>query len=95
MGAALFGGEFETYCQAEGIQLFTVPPRLPTVNGHVERVQRTDREECSACTNVAPRLEELQPALRADEDTDNSTRPHQALSYLTPQEFLDQRQEAA
>jgi putative transposase len=94
-GGSEFRAEFERYCQEEGIRLFTLPPRSPKLNGRVERVQRTDREEFYACTNVAPRLETLQPALRAYEDIYNTIRPHQALGYLTPQEYLDQYQEAA
>lgn len=94
-GGSEFRAEFEAYCQAEGIKLFTLPPRSPKLNGRVERVQRTDREEFYACTTVEPRLDALQPALRAYEDTYNTIRPHQALGYLTPQEFLDQRQEVA
>ena len=61
----------------------------------MERVQRTDREEFYACTSVPPRLEALQPALRAYEDIYNTVRPHQALGYLTPQEYLDKCKEAA
>lgn len=94
-GGSEFRAEFESYCQDEGIGLFTLPPRSPKLNGRVERVQRTDREEFYACTDVEPRLEALQPALRDYEDTYNTIRPHQALGYLTPQEYLDKRKEAA
>jgi transposase InsO family protein len=94
-GGSEFRAEFEAYCQAEGIQLFVLPPRSPKLNGRVERVQRTDREEFYACTDVPPRLDALQPALRAYEDTYNTVRPHQALDYLTPQQCLDQHEEAA
>jgi len=94
-GGSEFRAEFEAYCQEEGIRLFTLPPRSPKLNGRVERVQRTDREEFYACTDVEPRLEALQPALREYEATYNTIRPHQALGYLTPQEYLDKYQEAA
>jgi putative transposase len=94
-GGSEFRAEFEAYCQEEGILLFVLPPRSPKLNGRVERIQRTDREEFYACTPVEPRLAALQPALLAYEETYNTIRPHQALGYLTPQEFLDQRQEAA
>ena len=94
-GGSEFRAEFEAYCQAEGIRLFTLPPRSPKLNGRVERVQRTAREEFYACTDVAPRLEDLQPALREYEEIYNTIRPHHALGYLTPQEFLDARKEAA
>jgi putative transposase len=94
-GGSEFRAEFESYCQDEGIRLFTLPPRSPKLNGRVERVQRTDREEFYACTNVEPRLEALQPALRDYENTYNTIRPHQALGYLTPQQYLDKSKEAA
>jgi putative transposase len=94
-GGSEFRAEFEAYCQQEGIRLFVLPPRSPKLNGRVERIQRTDREEFYACTTAEPRLPALQPALLAYEQTYNTVRPHQALGYLTPQEFLDQRQEAA
>jgi len=94
-GGSEFRAEFEAYCQAEDIKLFVLPPRSPKLNGRVERVQRTDREEFYACTDVEPRLEALQPALLAYEEIYNTVRPHQALGYLTPKEFLDKRKEAA
>lgn len=94
-GGSEFRAEFEVYCQQEAITLFTLPPRSPKLNGTVERVQRVDREEFYACTNVEPRLKTLQPALRDYEDTYNTVRPHQALGYLTPQEYLDKHKEAA
>jgi putative transposase len=94
-GGSEFRAEFEAYCQAEDIRLFVLPPRSPKLNGRVERVQRTDRDEFYACSSAAPRVEDLQPALREYERVYNTIRPHQALGYLTPQEFLDQRKEAA
>ena len=65
------------------------------MNGRVERVQRTDREEFYACTAVEPRLEALRSALQDYEDSYTTIRPHQALGYLTPHEYLDKYQEAA
>jgi putative transposase len=94
-GGSEFRAEFEVYCQQEGIKLFLLPPRSPKLNAQVERVQRTDREEFYACTDVDPRLETLQPALREYEDTYNTIRPDTALGYLTPQQYLDAHQEAA
>jgi transposase InsO family protein len=94
-GGSEFRAQFETYCQDEDLKLFTLPPRSPKLNGHVERVQRTDREEFYDCTDVEPRLEGLQPVLRAHEDIYNTIRPRPALGYLTPQEYLDKHKEAA
>jgi transposase InsO family protein len=94
-GGSEFRAEFEAYCQEEGIRLFTLPPRSPKLNGRVERVQHTDREAIYACTAVEPRLEALRPALQDYEDSYTTVRPHQALGYLTPQEYLDGLKEAA
>lgn len=94
-GGSEFKAEFETYCQAQGIRLFVLPPRSPKLNGMVERLQRTYREEFYACVDLEPRLAPVQAALRAYEDTYNTIRPHQALAYRTPKEFLTDREVAA
>ena len=44
-GGSEFMAEFESACQGLGIQLFVLPPRSPKLNGHVERMQRTFRDE--------------------------------------------------
>ena len=44
-GGSEFMAQFEMACQERGIQLFVLPPRSPKLNGHVERAQRTHREE--------------------------------------------------
>lgn len=64
-------------------------------NGMVERLQRRCRDECSACIDLEPKLEPVETALREYEDTYNTIRPHQALDYLIPQEYLDHPKEAA
>lgn len=94
-GGSEFKAEFEAYCQDKGIRLFVLPPRSPKLNGMVERLQRSCRDEFYACVDLEPKLAPVQAALRVYEDTYNTIRPHQALDYLTPQEYLDQRQEAA
>lgn len=94
-GGSEFMAEFETYCRQRGIRLFVLPPRSPKLNGMVERLQRTYREEFYACVDLEPRLEPVQAALRRYEDTYNTIRPHQALGYRTPQEFLAQQEVAA
>lgn len=94
-GGSEFRAKFETYCQEEGIRLFVLPPRSPKLNGMVERLQRSGRDEFYACVDLEPKLEPVQTALRIYEDTYNTTRPHQALDFLTPQEYLHANQEAA
>jgi len=83
-----FMAEFEAACQARGIALFVLPIRSPKINGAVERGNRTHTEEFYEVTDAEPELPALQAALRAWETTYNTIRPHQALGYLTPAEYL-------
>lgn len=94
-GGSEFKAEFEAYCAEQGIRLFVLPPRSPKLNGKVERMQRTYRDEFYACVDAEPRLEPLTQALRDFEHTYNTIRPHQALDYRTPQQYLDDQEEAA
>jgi len=94
-GGSEFKAEFEAYCQENGIRLFVLPPRSPKLNGMVERLQRSYRDEFYACVDLEPRLEPVAAALRTYEDNYNTVRPHQALDYLTPRQYLDHHQEAA
>lgn len=94
-GGSEFKAEFEAYCQDRGIKLFVLPPRSPKLNGMVERLQRSYRDEFYACVDLEPRVEAVAQALRTYEDAYNTIRPHQALDYLTPREYLDQCKEAA
>ena len=83
-----FMAEFEAACQSRGIALLTLPPRSPKLNGAVERANRTHTEEFYEVTDAEATLADLRPALLAWETIYNTVRPHQALSYLTPAEFL-------
>jgi len=88
MVAAEFAAEFEQACQQRGLPLFVLPPRSPKLNGHVERAHRTHNEEFYEVTPDRWALPELNRQLRAWENTYNTVRPHQALGYATPLEFL-------
>jgi transposase InsO family protein len=83
-----FMAEFEQACAARGIALLTLPPRSPKLHGTVERAQRTHTEEFYEVTDAEPELPAFQAALADWEWTYNHVRPHQALGYLTPAEFL-------
>jgi putative transposase len=83
-----FMAEFEAACQARAIRLFVLPPRSPKLHGTVERANRTHTEEFYEVTDAAPELEALQAGLAAWELCYNTVRPHQALGYLTPAEYL-------
>jgi transposase InsO family protein len=92
-GGSEFQDAFERERQKRGIKLFVLPPRSPKLNGHVERAQRTHTEEFYEVTNASFEIRELNQALLKWERVYNTIRPHQALGYLTPQQFLEQYQQ--
>lgn len=88
-GGSEFHGAFEAACAARGLPLFVVPPRSPKLQSHVERAQRTYREEFYQVVDVAPDLAGHRAQLQAWVHIYNTVRPHQHLHYLTPQEYCD------
>jgi len=92
-GGSEFQDAFERVCQRRGIKLFVLPPRSPKLNGHVERAQRTHTEEFYEVTEANFEIQELNQALLEWEKVYNTIRPHQALGYLTPQQFVQQYQQ--
>ena len=97
-GGPEFQAAFEEACQAHGIRLFVLPPRSPKLSGCVERAQRTHTEEFYEVTPFSLEIVALNRELLAWERTYNTVRPHKALGYLTPAQFLNrwtaQRKEA-
>mgnify|MGYP003863094493 CR=1 FL=1 len=89
-GGSEFMAEFEEECRNRGIKLFVLPPRSPKLNGAVERANRTHTEEFHQWSLSPPTVAALGAELREWERIYNTVRPHQALGYLTPKEFLDQ-----
>jgi transposase InsO family protein len=87
-GGSEFMAEFETACAARQVALFVLPPHSPKRNGRVERANGTSRREFWELYDGELELPPLQAALRAWEHEDNHVRPHQALGYQTPAEFL-------
>jgi transposase InsO family protein len=87
-GGSEFMKEFEEECQAKGIALYILPPRSPKLNGQVERAHRTHLEEFYEVTEAEPTVAALKAELLAWEHIYNTVRPHQALGYKTPEEFL-------
>lgn len=76
--------DFEAACQDKGIRLFELPPRSPKLNGRVERLNRTCRDEFYDLSTATPTVAGFTRALRRWEDHYNHIRPHQALGYRTP-----------
>ena len=87
-GGSEFKAKFERACQALGIALFVLPPRSPRLNGKVERGHRTHQEEFYDLVEVPEDVVLHNTLLRKHEAVYNGLRPHQALGYLTPNEFV-------
>lgn len=87
-GGSEFAAEFEQACQQRGLHLFVLPPRSPKLNGAVERANRTHTEEFYQVTACSLEMKKLNRELRQWEKIYNTVRPHQALGYLTPLQFL-------
>jgi hypothetical protein len=64
-------------------------PLLPKLNGAVERAQGTHTEEFYEVTPCSWHIPALSRELLAWESTYNTVRPHQALGYQTPHEFVN------
>lgn len=90
-GGSEFAAAFEAECQKRLIRLFVLPPRSPELNGGVERAHRTHTEEFYEVTESSFELAALRRELLQWEQTYNTVRPHQALKYLTPEKFLQQK----
>ena len=90
-GGSEFQALFEEECQRRGIQLLILPPRSPKLEGTVERAHRTHTEEFHEVTDNTFELAELRQELLAWEKVYSTVRPHQALGYLTPLQFLQQQ----
>lgn len=89
-GGSEFKAEFEALCQERGIRLFVLPPRSPKLNGCVERANRTHQEEFYEVYDLDWTVAGLRPDLLQWEAIYNTIRPHRALGYLTPQEYITQ-----
>ena len=72
--------------------MFVLPPRSPKFNDHVERAQMTYIEEFHEITDANFKISDLNWALPKWEEIYNAIRPHQALGYFTPQQFLERYQ---
>lgn len=89
-GGSEFKKFFEEECEKRGILLFVLPPHSPKLNGHVERANKTHREEFYEVEEVDLSLEEHNRQLERWAYVYNHIRPHQALDYLTPNEYYQQ-----
>jgi transposase InsO family protein len=89
-GGSEFYADFERACRERGIRVFVLPPRSPKLNGCVERAHRTHDEEFYQVQWMTYTVAGIRSAQERWEHVYNHERPHQALHYLTPVQFLEQ-----
>ena len=87
-GGSEFMAEFEDACEKLGIELHVLPPRRPQWNGRVERANRTARIEFWNFLDCELTVSAVSSKLLRYEFFYNYERPHSALDYLTPNEYL-------
>lgn len=86
-GGSEFKSEFEKECQKREILLFVLPPRSPKLNGMIERMQRTSREEVYDLNPMPLNIPEHNKLLAKEDYVYNYIRPHDSLDLLTPNEY--------
>lgn len=79
-----------------GIELYVLPPKKPKYNGGVERGNRIFREEFYARTDLlSDSIGAMKSSLKLVIHKYNSFRPHKAIDYLTPFQYLDKISEVS
>ena len=89
-GGHEFRGEFAAAAAAAGIAQYVNRPNYPQGNGRVERSFLTDDQEFHEVEELATTAEGLERQLAVWNQVYEQIRPHQALGYLTPNEFSAQ-----
>lgn len=92
-GGSEFLGEFRAAVRDLELTHYFNRPNYPQGNGRVERAFRTDEEEFYQVEEMPADLGGLEIALLAWNRVYETVRPHQALGYLTPEEFYQRWKE--
>lgn len=85
--------EFERSCKAKDIPHYFIYPRTPKQNSYVEISHGDDEREFYQQGNVYSDIEIMRAKLKEWMRIWNEVRPHQALNYLTPKEYLKKWQD--
>ncbi|MFZ3054703.1 MAG: DDE-type integrase/transposase/recombinase [Minisyncoccales bacterium] len=85
---APFQKEFDRCCKDSHIPHYYTYPRSPKQNSYVEISHGADEREFYQQGNTYSILETMRDKIQEWEDVWNDVRPHAALNYLTPNEYL-------
>lgn len=83
-----FQKEFTKLCWIKEIPHYFIYPRNPKQNSYVEISHGADEREFYQQGNTCSLLPAMQRKVKEWENIWNNVRPHQALNYLTPAEYL-------
>lgn len=83
---------FDTLCKELKLPHYFIEARHPKQNTYVENSHGSDEREFYQQGNVDKDIEAMNKALEKWEYTWNYVRPHEALNYLTPDEYLNKIQ---
>ena len=89
-GGSEFMKDFEQACHDFDIPLWVLPPKSPEYNGNVERANGSAKYEFYAFYCDDFNLTSIRNGLQRYVKKYNTYRPHQALQYLTPQQYYSQ-----
>jgi len=89
---APFQKYFDALCKKKGLPHYYIYPRTPKQNTYVEISHGADQREFYAQGNVCEDFDVMRNKIARWEDTWNNVRPHQALNYLTPNQYLEKWQ---
>lgn len=85
---------FQEECEKLGLKHYFIYPRHPKQNTYVEISHKSDKDEFYQQGNVSPFLEVMRENIGQRKNIWNGFRPHQALNYLTPNEYFLKWQES-
>jgi len=83
---------FDALCKELNIPHYFIYPRTPKQNTYVEVSHLADKNEFYLQGNIGCDIESMHKKLEEWEYTWNYVRPHEALDYLTPDEYLNRLQ---
>lgn len=81
--------EFEKRCRELNLPHYYIYPRTPKQNTYVERSHGSDKEEFYRFGNSCQDLKIMDMKIREWQEVWNNIRPHQALDYKTPNQYLE------
>lgn len=79
---------FDRLCQKKKLPHYYIYPRTPKQNTYVETSHGADKKEFYQQGKVGCDIRIMQERIMKWEDVWNNIRPHQALNYLTPNEYF-------